>query len=360
MNLGRRPRDAVEMQLCDIWQTVLALDEVGIDDDLFDIGGDSLAGVRILSEVESIFGVDLELLDFFSAPSVSAIAKLIRQGQSQSRLGGLVRMQAGEGPATALYLFPPLPGTLLTYTALVRALGSRRPVWGVQSSGIEPGEPLLDTVEAMAERSVSRLLTVHDGGPWCLFGYSMGGYLAVEVARLLRTAGHEVGMVALLDTSAPDDIEERPAATVRANAVRTMARYVLHLDVDLDWLSELPPELQVEELLDRAIAAGTLPPDYNSERIRRLLDVRLSNRMALTRYRPLPYPGRVSLFRATEPSPDIHEVGESEDRLLGWGPMSRAVDLYEIPSSHLDIIDRPGVDAVAKQVNALLDGLEHP
>lgn len=76
------PQTETERRLTDIWKEVLEVKEVGIYDDFFELGGHSLGAVRVLTRVRSGFGVDLDVGDFFGAPTVAHMAKLIALRQA--------------------------------------------------------------------------------------------------------------------------------------------------------------------------------------------------------------------------------------------------------------------------------------
>jgi polyketide synthase 13 len=134
-----------------------------------------------------------------------------------------------------------------------------------------------------------------------------------------------------------------------------MARYVLRLDVDLDWLGALPAERQVQELLDRGIQTGALPRDYDTERVRRMLETRVHNRMAIARYGPEPYDGRVVLFRATETTEGALAADDPADRQLGWSSLASEVVVHDVAGTHLTVIDPPAIHQVARLAGGYLE-----
>lgn len=348
------PRDAVEMQLCDIWQFILERPVVRVNEDLFELGGNSLSGVRILSEVARLFGVELELREFFIAPTILTLAERIRSAPSSGGQGAIVRMQTGTG-GPPLYVFHPLPGTLNSYMRFVRAFDADQTVWGIQSVGIGAGEKPLESIEAMGEEYLDQMLNVHPGGPWHLFGFSMGGLLAFEVARHLKSLGEPLGLVGLGDTFASTSVSSSSPHDIRRDAVRGLARHALHLNVDLDQLSEQPPERQLHELLDQAISAGSLPRDYNSDRMRRLLEVRMHNHVAGARYEPRPFDGRVVLFKASNSGREANEIDSSDDGCNGWRRLVRDIVVHDLPEEHLDILKPPAVYQIVKLIRECIE-----
>lgn len=73
------PVGPVEEALCAIWCEVLQLAEVGAQDDLLDLGGDSLTGIEIATRIEEHFGVECDLDLVFQAGTVRALAVDLEQ-----------------------------------------------------------------------------------------------------------------------------------------------------------------------------------------------------------------------------------------------------------------------------------------
>ena len=71
------PRNDLEETLARIWQQVLRLDRVGIDDDFFYIGGDSLYVTQVINRVNHAFGVALPLRALFDAPTIASFADVV-------------------------------------------------------------------------------------------------------------------------------------------------------------------------------------------------------------------------------------------------------------------------------------------
>jgi len=335
-----QPRDDVEIQLCDVWRELLARPSVGVHDDFFELGGDSFIGVRMVAAVRRLFGVDLALADIFSAFTVAALAELIRSGTAGPSRSPLVRLQAGDG-SSPVYAFHPLPGTIMRYAAFARALGPEQTVWGLQSMGLQPGEAPLSSVSEMADLYLDRMRAIRPAGPWHLVGYSMGGILAVEVARRLREAGEQVRLVGLFDTSPKFDLD---AGT--DYATRILVRMGLKINIDIDRLLKLDPAERTSELLERSIAAGSLPADYDTDRLRRMLDMYQHNGVALAAHRVTPYDGRVVLFRARH-RPREHADLEHD---LGWGDLAGEVVVHEVPGDHYHMMEATQVESLAALV----------
>ncbi|MFF4495329.1 amino acid adenylation domain-containing protein [Streptomyces sp. NPDC001546] len=339
-------RDGVEFEMCDLWAKALGRPSVGIDEDFFDLGGDSLTAVRLMASVRAHFGCGLELNELFRAPTVAALARRVRDGGDGDVAGPLVRLQAGDGTAP-LYLFPPLAGTVVRYAPFARALGAGRTVYGLQSPGLQPGEEACGTIADMARVYIEHMRKVHPGGRWHVGGYSMGGVIAFEAARQLKAAGEEIGLVALLDTNPRMDLD--PAEDYATRILVTMG---LKLDLDLAELAALGEPERIRLLLERGIASGALPPDYDEDRLTRMLHAYRHNGEALERHTIAPLDAETVLFRAEDRSADVTE----EPYDLGWGERCAGLTVRDTPGSHFTMLDAGGpLETLCALVNAELE-----
>lgn len=71
------PSNKLEQTIADMWQKLLGIDQIGIDDSFFDLGGHSLRAVQVGARLQEIFPIELPLRVFFEAPSVAALAERI-------------------------------------------------------------------------------------------------------------------------------------------------------------------------------------------------------------------------------------------------------------------------------------------
>ncbi|NQZ09207.1 MAG: amino acid adenylation domain-containing protein, partial [Algicola sp.] len=74
------PQDELEQQLCAIWQTELGLEKIGVQDNFFALGGDSVSGIRITAAIVRALDIELTLALMFDQPDISRLAASIRRG----------------------------------------------------------------------------------------------------------------------------------------------------------------------------------------------------------------------------------------------------------------------------------------
>ncbi len=201
--LASAPINAVEDdttgQLSRIWQELLGVESIGLDQNYFDLGGDSVLAVHLFAEIEKVFKVKLPLATLFEAPTIQDLAGILRSEAPSNRWSSLVAIQ-DSGSRPPFFCVHGAGGNVLIYRELSQNLGSDQPFYGLQSQGLDGAEPPLTRIEDMATLYVEAIRRKKPHGPYLLGGYCGGGLIAFEVAQQLRSAGEEIALLALLDT----------------------------------------------------------------------------------------------------------------------------------------------------------------
>ena len=190
-----------ERAIGEVWQRILGIPSVSPDDHFFSIGGDSLAAVQMLVEVEGRFRLVLPVHLAFEAPTLEALAKRVERAQQQKDpdfgtecIYPLV--QSGQGSPVFFCNADvslarsgewPLSCPLYTIT-----------YWGKGSGFLSA-----PSLRALAAEYVEKVRRIQSRGPYRIAGFSMGGLIAFEMAQQLRAAGEEIELLFLLDPLAP-------------------------------------------------------------------------------------------------------------------------------------------------------------
>ncbi|MBF8187073.1 SDR family NAD(P)-dependent oxidoreductase [Nonomuraea sp. K274] len=329
------PRTAVESLLVEIWSEILGLERVGVFDDFFDLGGDSLLALHLVDGMEARFGRSVPLEAVLTSTTIERLAELISQGSE----GSSVVVPLGGDGAASLFLIHPLAGTVLCYRGLGERLGVT--LFGVQSPGLveDPEQPL--SFMDLVERYHAEIKSVQSEGPYLVGGYSMGGGLAFEVARRLVDGGDEVAWVGSIDGYPP----QRGSAffdnaELMAESMRELLTGV-GITADPATMTSLPPEVDSGRFADRVDVVAEwmrghrlLSPNADVRRRARLLLVGVDNRNAYHRWQPGEFGSRMNVY-ATSESAEV--IGADT---LGWQRFARA-EGQVITGSHERLLTEP-------------------
>ena len=190
----RAPADAVEEILAGIYAQVLGLERVGVDDSFFDLGGDSLAAMRLIAAINKSLNSDLAVRTLFHAPSVASLRQQLGRHASEVEVVPVEVLKEGTG--VPLFCIHPAGGVSWPYRALGNYLDC--PIIGIQRilQG-EEAEPR--SIRDMAKNYADRIQGVYPTGPYNLLGWSFGGVVAHELAIELQRRGCVIACLILLD-----------------------------------------------------------------------------------------------------------------------------------------------------------------
>lgn len=316
------PRTVLELEVLRLWQQVLDTPNVGVEDDFFELGGNSLQSVRLVGAMRRELGVDLSLAALFRHSTVAAQAAALNTTRRESR-GAPVRMRTGSGTPT--FCLAPMGGTVFCYLDLARGLDVTGPVYGLQSLGLEPGERPTGSIVEIAAAARDAVRDACSDGPVRLLGWSFGAVVAYETARQLAAGGDEVEWLALLDPAVPAALDPDPVAQ-DDDEPAVMAAYLAYLaglhevEVSLDaaTLAAMSPAGRRRELVTRMRAAQLLPPDAGNGDDLRFFETYAANWRAQRAYRPGRYAGQTRIFFAQDEALPAREqwlrlcVGDTE------------------------------------------------
>jgi amino acid adenylation domain-containing protein len=348
------PRDALELQLTQIWEDVLNVHPVGVGDNFFELGGHSLLAVKLTAQIHKRLNQDLPLATLLQAQTIADLANVLRRRTTAApQLAGPLAIQP-RGRRPPFFCVHPVGGNVLCYYELARRLGEDQPFYGLQAPGLEgEGEPL-KTVEELAAAHLDALRSIRPEGPYLLGGWSMGGVVAFEMARQLHARGEHVALVALLDSRSPVTFDK--TAALDEDTLLWMFAYDLAGLSGVELFEDEGPlegesfDERLECLLRRAVRAGATPAGVETKRLRQLFRVFEANLRAMLNYVPREYPGRVTLFRASEQGVDA-----PEDSLSGWGaPAAAGIELRIVPGNHYSMLRGPHAQSLGESLAACL------
>lgn len=326
------PRNDFERSLVSVWQGVLKSSQIGIEDNFFDLGGDSLMTVLLIQKMERATGIKFDLGDVFSFPTIKQLVEA-QNDNVEKRASSIVPLQS-KGSGVPLFC---LCGINI-YQELANSLGSTQPVYGIY---VAEEQAFLEDVMAgkKSDISVERLaLSYYDAicrqqpeGPYQLAGISFGGLLALETARLLKANNKEVTLVVLLDTILPAGIKR----SILNNGKKLMKR-ILN-----------PFQLFIQKCLHSSESQNPINMSHFREQafIKCMEGYESSGDL---------YDGHIMLLKASDHK--FWGKGVSFLPDYGWGRFVKGkIECYEVEGDHLGIIEKPNVNKVAWYIKQRLN-----
>lgn len=341
----------VQHQLAHFYQQLLQLQHLPYaDDDFFALGGHSLLAAQLAATLREHYQITLTLGAIFEHPTIDRLANHVQRlldGQQDANAGFnpifTLRPPAHGKPAQpALFCIHPAGGLSWCYSLLARQCGSDQPVYGLQSRSLDAAQIVPTSLHDMAEDYANQIQAVQPQGPYHLLGWSVGGLLVHEIARILQSRDAELGVVAMLDAY-PSDVwrdREEPALEASYKALLYIAGY------DPDSLNvPLTQDGVIGFLRQSGHALGTLS-DAQLQGVFR--SVELNNRLVRQHWHQ-PLNHTVLYFRAA-----LDHVGDTLEPAM-WNPWISNLQVHDVPSLHAHLT---GADALKHILPVLQSALQ--
>jgi len=199
------PTLMVHYQLLKIWEDLLDVRPIGIQDNFFALGGHSLLAARMIGRVEQVCGKKVPLATLFAGATIEHLADVLLQDAGKEDANSRTRVitvQRGRSKRPFFFLHGDWHGGGVYCSSLAQALEPDQPFYALESYRFE-GLQIPPTLEAMAAAHIEAMRTVQPEGPYLLGGWCNGGLLAYEMARQLHAAGQRVDLLVTIDIGTP-------------------------------------------------------------------------------------------------------------------------------------------------------------
>jgi FkbH-like protein len=345
----------VESALVQIWTDVLDRENVGVEDDFFEIGGDSLQAVRVMFEIEKKFRQQFDISTLMSHPTIRAFSQILKPLKNDAPPVLIVPMRP-QGDRTPLFFIHCGTGHVLRYRALTSFLDSDIPLYGIRAPELRATKTL-PTIEELATLYVEDIRKVRPHGPYQLFGFCIGGILALEVARQLTEMGEKVSRVMMVETLNYAYYKN----TSFMESLRFHSRYAygrfskysrkllrgewkeIYAGIQslIDWEKRKRNASSPQSEQSQAGTSGAPRNIYD--------DIAVITTIANV-FEPKTYPGRVHLIRA-----ETQKAEFENDMTMGWQNIAQdGVEVLTLPGDHFSLLEKPDVARVADTVGSLL------
>jgi amino acid adenylation domain-containing protein len=355
------PTDATERQVGEIWKRLLGVSQVDPRDDFFDLGGDSLLALRMMSEISQRFGVNLALATLFESPTIERLALALTARATDrgtfQRSSTLVPLAEGGGlPA---YWVPGGGGlSLLMFREASRGLSADRAVLGFESSLSLRDAP--DDVPTLAKRYVTDLHNRDPEGPYVLLGFSSGGWTAFEMTRQIEALGGRVALLVIFDTDFPraltlPQVARSAAYRAHYHATKLLAQRASQIVPYAKYLARFAQA----KIGLRPGGVEALPKEEVSEDFREL---DLKNRRILLTYSQQKHPpvrAKIAFVQALTTSKSA--LPADLDPRSGWSALTTGgFEVIRVEGSHLSMLRPPHLDDMLGKIRELLARVDAP
>ena len=339
------PTTETERLLAQTWEKVLGRGKVGLHDNYFAIGGDSIRSIRIISQARKQ-GLELEPHHIFTHQTVAELGAVLDRERAAAVAGSsdksTVVPLSSSGTGAPLFCIHSGGGHVFFYHPLSQRLPDDRPVYAIQPHTLAGEEDLPGSIAEMAADYLEEMRKVRPHGPYHLLGTCFSNAVVLEIAHQLVAAGEEVGSLIFVDSS-PTRLD--PVAKVPLTPLYTAWRIVR----DANW-----------KLLRRSLyrrwfyakqALGVPLEDEQGKTLRLTINGLYK---LYSDYQWTPIGRKITLIRSTQFADDSGKKFHEEQwrKLAGAG-----LDVHIISGTHIGLFDEPLVDGLAATVEQCLEAL---
>lgn len=348
------PRDRLELKLTQMWEEVLGIAPIGIQDNFLELGGHSLLVMRLLAQINQVFGKNLPLGSFLQALTVEQVAHLLREEGWSEPWRSLVAIQPN-GTTPPFFCIHEFSGSIVFCQRLARHLPGQT-LYALQPQGLDGKQAPHTRIEDMAAHYIQEIQTIQPHGPYFLGGYSFGGKVAFEMAQQLQAQGQTVALLGLLDTYAPNYLKPLKGLDWLLYQVKRILQQGPNyfLDRVKGRVTPTAKKRDARAMKDLSMIASNLGLDSGNSLDRYMIKVMEASWQADADYVPRGYPGRVDLFRSgLERSPE----GCYLDPQLGWSNLVETglFKIHDIPCLHINMFEEPQIQVLAEELRTCLD-----
>lgn len=357
------PSNETENMLLELWEETLGRKGFGIDDDFFELGGNSIIAARMATALERKTQQPIPMAVLVETQTIRGLAKLLSDRGWEPAWQCIVPMH-GSGTKPPLFLVHARWGDILSYRRLVKHFkDDDQPIYGIRALGFDGKVAPINDIKMMASFYNEEIQKIFPAGPFYLGGYSFGGMIAFEMAQQLVANGKQVALLAMFDTVLLD----RLPADLQPTRLQRIGNGFMRLLLAVGKWLRISTEKKAERFKDVSGAAGDwakaklsgkrfISPGEieGEERIAAMPEsfrkVHEANATAEKAYIARPYPGKVTLFNVRERqwSDWINPVPLWKKLAVG------GIESISVSGKHYSILDEPYVSDLAEKLEAVL------
>ncbi len=344
------PRTQNEQLVADIWKQAFDLPAIDITADFFELGGHSLLAIRVIVALEKATGKRFPLSILFEHSTIEKLAKQLSRDESDKAWEALVPIKT-TGDKPPLFLIHGAGLNILLFKFISQYFNSDQPLYGIQALGLKQPTDIPGTLEEIAILYAREIIEAYPNGPYALAGYSLGGFLAYEIATQLKEMGKEIKFLGLMDTYAGHSNQTKDLLFFVKKITRQFSKVRFFSKSFIDFPNEslkyqrIVLKRKILKLFDSSAGGETsLFTPYEKQIYHLYSD-------ALAQYQLAPADLKVTLFRVEKRMYYI-----DDPVTLGWKDFAlKGVHIEVIPGDHKTFLYPPNDQQFAAIIQKELD-----
>jgi amino acid adenylation domain-containing protein len=341
------PENDLEKKLVQIWEEEIGIEGIGVTDNFFEVGGDSLIGVLLFARIEEVLGRDLPVSVLLTSPTIRQQAVLLQNNQTLESFSPIIPINP-TGNHSPLFFIPGKGGYPTRIRHLANKIDPQTPVYALQDLMADRSDRPAYSVESVASFYLNEIKKIVPQDPFILVGESLGGKIAYEMAQQLLNAGNQLQLLVILDTfNLQDSVNHLYYRRQNLSYFWMLAKKHLNILIHADWKGKLEYLRFYWDIAWQKIVKFPGMRMKGSERAEQFAmpenerNLQQSNLKASQAYKVKPYPGKVILFKALRGL-------RVNDPSNGWGQVILGeLVIHPLDCYHGSILFEPVVSQLA-------------
>jgi len=337
------PSSEIEQQLATIWEKLLNISPIGIHDNFFEIGGDSIRSIQVIAKASKV-GINLAPDQLFEHQTIGALAKFLESKNANAdtdatEWSSIVSLNK-KGSKPPLFCIHSGGGHVFFYQALAKRLSPDQPLFALQPAGLDGQNSLHSSIEEMAHFYIQEMKKVQTDGPYQILGTCFSNAVGLEMAKQLQANGDTIAVLIIVD-SGPQYLL---GASLRGEK-QTMSRFAAMIK-EGNW-SGIQRKFRNRWI--RSKQKVELP--FKSEQEQHLqLTINNLNKL-YHQYNWTPFDGKITFIRSTE----FANRKDKNNHISQWEQLAKdGLDVHIVEGHHVTLFKEPEVAGLTEVIKKCL------
>ncbi len=278
------PENPIQHAIVEIWQDVLGRQRVGVQDNFFDLGGDSLDFVKVANKLREKLNKEIPVATLFTYPTIISLEHYLASVQLPMVTSVVpetfVMLNGTPRPIGNIFFVHEVLGDVGAYMEFCKQLGTQYNCWGMEADKLKNFVPINVTVEEISAKYIQQIKKIQPLGPYNIFTWSWGGHLGLEMALQLERMGETLSFLGFADCSGPDSVIKGSRGKF---TLETERFFIGHLFKIAGNTTDLNQFTDIDQLWTMGVEYLTSDPRL----VERLREMLIYNAVALPNYNEL-------------------------------------------------------------------------
>jgi thioesterase domain-containing protein/acyl carrier protein len=342
------PTNALELELTKIWEALIGKYPIGIDDNFFEVGGDSFKALQLMARIERSMKRKVSPLALIQHPTIRSLVKSWKSDSDPKELSSLVPIRAS-GSKPPLFVIHAGGGHVFFYYPMTKYLDQDQPVYALQPVGLLGEGEKHQSIEEMADYYLKTIRSVRPEGPFAVLGTCLSDPICVEINNKLQERGEAPLSLIIVDSS-PIHLfprkKQKPDMETRIQRFKNRYQQSPYRAIRKIFMGRISKRLKPigKKWDDAKVKFGT------DKQARNLLDLQNHLKKLYLNYKWKKFQGRVTFIKASQ--------NKNWDEEVWQNLAEHGVKVIRIPGGHYDRFEEPYVIHMAKSIQKELDRVQ--